>query len=144
MYGRPYNIWNMWNSKPYNFLSFNLIKLLPWDILFVLQIFIDIENLNETCLVGCSQNLKNVLWFNFQTWESARSFSKYLKNQTRYKKIKEQLNITDKFRRKWHMNDVEVIWPWPSSGGEFQKNPFILKLNKIYSNLCNSPIFEHI
>ena len=41
------------------------------------------------------------------------------------------------------MNDLEGIWPLPSSVGEFQKNSFILKLNKIYSYLYNSPIFEH-
>ena len=54
----------------------------------------------------------------------------------------EQLDITDKFRRKWYMIDFEGIWP--SLVGEFQKTSFILKLNKIYSNFYNSPIFEHI
>ena len=120
-------------SNPYNILAFKLIKLLPEDILLILWISIDCENLNEIGLVVCSQNLKNMLWFNFQTGESVWCFSKYLKKQTKYQKSKEQLDITDKFQRIWYMNDLEGIWPWPSSVGEFQKNSFILKLNKIHS-----------
>ena len=119
-----FEIWEI--SNPYNFLAFKLIKLLPWDVLFVLYISIDCEHLKEIGQVVCSQNSKNVLWFNFQTDESGRSFSEYLKNQARYQKSKEQLDITDKFQRTWYMKDLEDIWPWPVAYLGFQKGGQII------------------
>ena len=72
-----------------------------------------------------------------------RFLFKYLKNQTRYQKSNDQLDITDEFQRLWYMNGLEGIWPWPSSVDEFQKNYF-LKFNFLfYLNHFNSTIFEH-